>query len=237
MFIRCDRRTAAFCWAVIVGSSLLIIVLALWIALHRDMVLGHPALTVAAVAVGLYLGDLATGVFHWTFDTWFDEHCRFPRAVLIAREHHSHPSHILRYPFRDYVGFSAAPALFLVGPFSIVLMLVAPGSDVTGFALMSALVVLTSMFFASHTHALGHRHARTRFGRLLQRAHLILSPAVHRRHHHGTHTTHYCALNGWANPLCDRLRIWRALERAIGFVTGAEPRRHDRRWMAEMAAR
>ena len=40
----------------------------------------------------------------------------------------------------------------------------------------------------------------------------------------------YCVVNGWADAVCDRLGVWRGLERVISRMTGAVPRQDDEDW-------
>ena len=65
---------------------------------------GWPA-TVAGAATGSYAGDLASGLLHWSFDTWFDEGVDpLRRMVYVVREHHMRPARIFRYRLRDEAG-------------------------------------------------------------------------------------------------------------------------------------
>ncbi|HVE82542.1 MAG TPA: fatty acid desaturase CarF family protein [Myxococcales bacterium] len=202
-----------------------------WLALHRaDLVLGWPGLFAVAVA-GLFLADIYSGLIHWGTDTWFDE-TMIKRVVCIAREHHIYPSHINDYGFRDYVGYTSWPTVAILGPISLALTSVSSGS---GAALVAAGLmgeVCLCMIFGTHFHRFGHRQAKSPVVKLLQRAHLLVTPQYHGLHHRANHDTHYCVVNGWANPLLDRVGFWRWLEGVVKALTGAVPRKNDHEWFA-----
>jgi hypothetical protein len=90
--------------------------------------------------------------------------------------------------------------------------------------------VALCMLFGSHAHLLGHVHTHSRLIKLLRRLRLLISPAYHKVHHAGPHDVRYCVINGWANPFCDRMGLWRVLESLVFVVTGAVPRHNDREW-------
>jgi ubiquitin-conjugating enzyme E2 variant len=63
--------------------------------------------------------------------------------------------------------------------------------------------------------------------RALQRLHLVLPPAHHRRHHTAPFDTYYCITTGWLNWPLARLGFFRHLERAVTAVFGLVPRQED----------
>ena len=72
-------------------------------------------LIVAAVLIGYLSADFASGLVHWGIDTWFNE-AALGRAVAIAREHHTHPRHILAYGFLEQATLGSAPSAIFIGP-------------------------------------------------------------------------------------------------------------------------
>jgi ubiquitin-conjugating enzyme E2 variant len=66
--------------------------------------------------------------------------------------------------------------------------------------------------------------------RLAQKLHLVVTPEHHWVHHRSDQIIRYCVINGWANYVCDSLRIWRGLEWLVRALTGAQPRRDDLEW-------
>ena len=192
----------------------------------------HPSLIVTALAllVGYYLADIASGLVHWATDTWFSER-QFGRLIAIAREHHTHPSNILGYRFLENATLGSFPSALLVGPLAILIACL-PWST-AGYAAMIVLGIISlTLLFGTSLHNIGHRKVRSPVLRLGQRLRLFITPAYHHVHHGGDQTTRYCTVNGWANPLLDRIGFWRWLERRIAAVTGAIPREDDVRWQS-----
>src|ERR1700681_798833 len=69
---------------------------------------------VVGVLVGYFIADFASGLAHWGMDTWFSE-AVLGRAVAIAREHHTHPQHILAYGFLEHATLGSAPSAVFIG--------------------------------------------------------------------------------------------------------------------------
>jgi Lipid desaturase domain len=188
--------------------------------------LGWPSM-LAVTLVGYFLADFVSGLVHWNVDTWFDEQT-VGRGIAIAREHHTHPHHIHGYSFLDHASLGSTPSAVVFGFLGLVTV-VFPVSAVTYALMIIWLVNSTCMLFGTSFHNLAHRPARSTLVRLAQRYHLVCPPAHHWVHHHNQ-TIHYCAVNGWANYVCDGLHVWRGLERLIQAVTGIAPRTDDLEW-------
>jgi plasmanylethanolamine desaturase len=185
--------------------------------------------------IALFTADLFSGLVHWGTDTWLDE-ISWPRTILIAREHHLHPHHIVGYGLRDYLAFSAWPT---VVAFALPVLLLTLAVEPTPFVFATVCVidaVAVIMIFGTYAHRLGHRRTKIPMVRWLQRAHLLIDTRHHGVHHSGGHDRRYCVINGWANHVCDAIGFWRALERLVQWVTGAVPRANDRVWFARFAA-
>ena len=230
LYVRCSREQALTTWIGAGLNALLVVWSAVWLFDARATSPSWPVLA-AVVFAGMFLADLFTGVIHWMTDTWFDE-IAMTRVISIAREHHLYPHHILGYGFRDYVGYTSWPAVVAFGPFLVWLLIGAP-SSATAFGtvlLLSEICLLC--FFGTHFHRFGHRRARNPVVRALQRAHLLITPEYHARHHGGGHDTHYCVVNGWANVVCDAIGFWRGLEVVARRLTRAVPRYNDAEWFA-----
>lgn len=123
------------------------------------------------------------------------------------------------------------------GAIHIVLPLTLGGatSDTLYLTIFLCAQVSVFMFFGSHAHRLGHVRTESRIIRLLQRFRFLMSPAYHKVHHSGPKDIRYCVINGWANAPCDRIGLWRALERLVFVVTGAVPRCNDGEWFERLA--
>jgi hypothetical protein len=234
LFTMCDSKQARIAWIGIALNTLFIAWIALWLAVHREL-LGANWIYLPFIAlIGLFIADILSGVVHWTTDTWFDE-SYWTRIVSIAREHHLYPQNIVGYGFRDYVGYASWPGLIFFAPWSLWLTLGAEPGPLVYLGVTLAFMMALTIYFGTYAHRLGHKQADWAPVRFLQRHHLIMSPRHHRVHHDNT-VIRYCVLNGWANYPCDAIGFWRGLERLISFLTGAVPRRNDRQWVARFEA-
>jgi hypothetical protein len=211
-----------------VGANMVVIACcALYLVRHFAAAgLGWTSL-MAALVVGYFLADLASGAVHWVIDTWLDERT-LGRGIAITREHHTHPDHVHGYGFLEFASLGSAPSAVVFGS-AFAITALCPVS-----ALAYALVVLwfvgsLCLLFGMSFHNLAHRPAGSAIMRLAQRLHLVCPPAHHWVHHRD-HTVHYCVVNGWANYVTDDLHLWRGLERLIGAVTGMVPRLDETAW-------
>jgi hypothetical protein len=217
-----------------VGGNFLLMLLcaAYLVATFQAAGVAWPAI-LAAVLVGWFTADFASGLVHWGIDTWFDE-ASLGRAVAITREHHTHPQHVLGYGFLEHSALGSAPSAVVIGLAALLTALfpVAAGT----WCLMAVwLITATGLFFGMTFHNLAHKPSRSAVIRAAQAARLLIPPEAHLAHHGGDHTTRYCVISGWANHVCDPLRIWHRLERLVSAATGAEPRRDDRMWQRRYA--
>jgi ubiquitin-conjugating enzyme E2 variant len=212
-----------------VGANLVIMAFCVGYLLMEHLASGATWLQIlAALLLGYFVADFASGVVHWAMDTWFDERL-LGRVIAIAREHHTHPPNILGYDFLDHSALGSAPSAVVIGPLSVLTALF-PVSVGTYSLMIVWATASTCLLFGTSFHNLAHRPARSRLLRLAQKAHLVITPKHHAAHHRSPQTIRYCVINGWANVLCDRLRVWRALEWLVHRLTGAEPRRDDEDW-------
>ncbi|HEY4222124.1 MAG TPA: fatty acid desaturase CarF family protein [Myxococcota bacterium] len=175
---------------------------------------GGLGVTAVAAVVGVLLADLFSGLVHWGFDRYFDEHTPLfgPAFVKPFRLHHTDAADILRHGFLETNGNTSLAViiplalLFLVpltagGLFVVVAMMVA-----------SALAVLTNQL-----HKWAHDPAPSSWVLRLQRWHLVLPRDHHARHHVFPHETNYCITTGWMNAPLNKLRLWRGLELTIAL--------------------
>jgi ubiquitin-conjugating enzyme E2 variant len=185
----------------------------------------------AALLVGYFLADFASGVVHWGLDTWFDD-ASLGRAVAIAREHHTHPQHILGYGFLEHAALGSFPSLLVIGPAALATALSPAGP--ASYCLMIVWALISGcLLFGTSFHNLGHRPAKSRAILLLQRLRLVVTPNYHWVHHRSDQVVRYCVINGWANYPCDKLRVWRGMEWVVRVVTGARPRFDDHAWQRQ----
>jgi len=141
------------------------------------------------------------------------------------REHHLDPLAITRHDFADTNGNSCLVCLPVLG----LALWLALGGDGPGNiflpAFLRALVwwaMLTNEF-----HKWAHLSDPGRVVALLQRLHLILTPANHAHHHIPPFNSHYCITLGWMNRPLARARFFARLEWFITRCTGVRPRREE----------
>jgi len=194
---------------------------------HRPAWLG----VAAAVAAGIYLADLASGVLHWAFDTWFStEVTHVRRMVVKVREHHIYPGRIFRHSFTDDAGPLSWIALLVVAP-ALGWVAVSGAGGLPGYVLCAAVVFDPLLVFMLEFHKCGHRPRGPVWVRALQRVGLVLPVGHHLRHHSGNHDVNYCTINGWADKTLGRIGLFRGLEWAISRLGGARPQEDDHEWL------
>jgi ubiquitin-conjugating enzyme E2 variant len=192
----------------------------------RSAGLGWMLVPLCFVA-GYFLADFLSGVVHWGVDTWFNE-ISLGRTIAIAREHHTHPQAILGYNFLEHAALGSMIGMTAIGPLAL-LTAALPPSKLTFCLMIVWGTTTTFMVFGTTFHNLSHKPCPPKLVSTLQRVGLMLSPQHHWVHHRNQ-TIRYCTINGWANPLCDALDVWRRLERLVHAVTGAVPRQNDQEW-------
>jgi hypothetical protein len=222
-YLQCSRKHAFACWLAIGLNLSSIVAFIAWCLVHARDVRPTWLMLSAAAVVGVPCADFFSGVIHWATDSWLKAKT-FDRLGAIAEEHHTHPSHLLDYGFRDYTAYMSLPTFLLFGPMCAVTTLALPPSGGLYFFVLVSIEVCALTFFGTYFHKLGHVRSRSRIVRLLQRAGCLITPREHALHHRGDHGTHYCVVTGWMNPVLDRIRFFRRLEKLVFIVTGAAPR-------------
>lgn len=214
-----------FSASILFGASLASLHL-VWLILAASD--GGWAAFVPGLLVGILAADLLTGLIHWACDTWGDERTPWlgPHLIRSFREHHRAPRAMLEH---DWVEVNREAATAATVAF-VLLTFQAPREMLEGhvfaYAFLWALISFSAL--ANQLHWWAHCRRPARLVRALQRSGLILSNSRHARHHRAPHNRAYCISTGWLNPALDAVRFWRALERAISFMTGVQPRERDR---------
>lgn len=172
-----------------------------------------------AIPLSLVLGDLVSGLVHWTADTYFSEETPVIGQSLVKpfRLHHVYPRDICTHDLVTTVGnvcIIAVPVLAIC----IYLLWSWDDSSWLAFtilcvALMSLATVLTNQF-----HKWAHQEKPSRMVSWLQRTRLVLPPTHHQIHHTRPFNMHYCITNGWLNPILNKIRFFRGLEGGLRLV-------------------
>ncbi len=180
------------------------------------------------IAGGLLLGvlvaDAITGLVHWACDTWGDEDTPWIGESVIRsfHQHHATPLAMLDHDWIDVNGQPAAGACLGFAVMTLPPLDVWLGAHPLLYAGFVSLGLVGAA--ANQLHQWSHDPAPPRLVRRLQRRGWILSPHRHGRHHRAPHESDYCITSGWLNPPLDAIGFWRALERGVTRLSGAEPR-------------
>jgi len=191
-----------------------------YLGIRIGRVLWDPRGAVAAVLCvlgGYLLSDLLSGVVHWSGDTIGTEQTPVlgKHFVLPFRRHHIDPKDITRHDFIETNGNNSIVSVPVLAGVALLM----PATR--GWLFYSCVVVTFAAFFVFCTnqfHKWAHADHAPRLARVAQRWGLILSPEHHQIHHAAPHDTYYCITVGWLNPLLHKLKVFRALEWAIGLV-------------------
>jgi hypothetical protein len=196
-----------------------LLLLSLYFSLSQLHELELLWLALLAIPLSLVLGDLVSGLVHWTADTYFSEETPIIGQSLVKpfRLHHLYPRDICTHDLVTTVGnvcIIAVPVL----AFCIYLLWTWDDSSWLAFlilcvALMSLATVLTNQF-----HKWAHEERPSRMVRLLQRTRLVLAPTHHQVHHTKPFNMHYCITNGWLNPLLNKIGFFRGMEAGLRFI-------------------
>ncbi len=174
---------------------------------------------VATFIASIVLGDIGTGVFHWSVDNYGSLKTPVVGSICHAFQgHHDTPWTIT---FRSLannlykVAYGCAPSLFLlcalpnVGPMSRLFFAL-----FINWWLLSQELHKYSHMKANKTPALVKR---------MMDMGLILSRKEHGRHHTPPFDSNYCILTGHNNRWMDDSKLFRRLERVVFELTGNEP--------------
>ena len=172
-----------------------------------------------AIVLALPAADFVSGVVHWSADTWGREDWPVvgERFLRPFRVHHIAPEDLCRRSFLDCNGDVA--------------MLTLPVLIATLF--MPNVIGVFLVAFCAWTlptnqiHQWAHLSKPPTIVRVLQRIGIILRAPHHEGHHASPYTANYCIVNGWCNPLLNKIDFWRRAERTISRVTGLVPREDE----------
>lgn len=192
--------------------------------LWADRALLAPGWVLLAGAVGYLAADLTSGLVHWLFDTWGSGATPLVGATFVTpfRVHHVDPEDITRHGFVATNGHNCLVAAPVMGA-----SLLLPHAGWAAGCIAFLLALCLGVFATNQFHKWAHQREVSPLVGWLQARGLILSPAHHDVHHTAPYAHHYCITTGWMNRPLEALGFFRALERAITWVTGVRPRNDD----------
>ena len=165
------------------------------------------------------IADIITGIVHWFEDKCLSNESKYTFIKSIIEDnnrHHKTPTSLCEQSIWFNINTSAAIA------WPVALLLYICGAP--------ALVWLPVFFasFANIIHRWAHEKSVNvpRIVRSLQHIGLFCSKKHHAGHHYvdGKVITRpqaqlrYCVMTNWLNPILDRLRLFKKMERAIEFI-------------------
>jgi len=171
------------------------------------------------VLLSTVLGDLGTGIFHWSVDNYGDIKTPVFGAVCVAFQgHHDTPWTITFRSFCNNVfkiAYGTIPALLLL-PILI--------SDSAPLVKIFFTLFINWWLISQEFHKWAHmRIPPSPAVKFLQDSGVILSRREHGLHHTSPFEGHYCILTGICNPILDKTKFFRHLERLVFKLTGNEP--------------
>ena len=175
------------------------------------------AVGTAAVATTTWAAtDAASGAFHFLVDNYGGPDTPVVGTMVREfQEHHVHPWDLEEVS----VWSNCAHAGRVLGP----ALLAVAAADPHYLVQAAALSVATAGYFAQASHRWAHMAERAPAPvKVLQDLGVLQGTKSHDAHH-AQPVGAYCIVNGMANPLFDKLNVWRKAEYYIHKATGVEP--------------
>eukprot|EP01038_Epipyxis_sp_PR26KG_P006762 gene6762-9264_t len=173
---------------------------------------------IMTIGASVVIGDLATGIFHWSVDNYGSIKTPIFGSVCAAFQgHHSTPWTITFRPFANNVfkiAYATVPALLL-------LMLSKPLPLIQLFFTLFINWWLISQEFHKYSHM--QMKNIPPLMKFLQDKNIILSRKEHGLHHNSPFEGHYCILTGVCNSFLDKTHFFRHLERIVYKTLGNKP--------------
>lgn len=172
----------------------------------------------------MFIGDFATGVFHWSVDNYGSINTPIVGSICAAFQgHHNTPWTITFRPFANNV--------YKIAKSTIPAYLLCIGMGMVG-GMGMGMGVYVHMFFtffinwwliSQELHKYAHMKKPPVWIHYLQSLGIILTRKEHGMHHVSPYDKHYCILTGTCNSLLDRVDFFRYLEKMVFRVTGKKP--------------
>ncbi|GAB5359081.1 hypothetical protein AAMO2058_000513700 [Amorphochlora amoebiformis] len=175
----------------------------------------------APLVVGftMLFADAFSGLFHWAVDNYGNLKTPIFGSIIHSFQgHHSAPWTITFRPFLNNVYKIAR----VVVPLMALVVATSIGSGLWAWQI-AAVVFFNMQILGQEFHKLSHMIKTPPTISKLQNSGILLSKRKHLAHHTSPFEGHYCIVTGHMNPLLDRTRFFRRLERVVYELGGAEP--------------
>jgi ubiquitin-conjugating enzyme E2 variant len=174
----------------------------------------QPFSIALVIVLSIVLGDLATGIFHWSVDNYGTIKTPIFGSVCASFQgHHDTPWTITFRSFANNVYkicYGSIPALLL-----LLALHPAPAYQLFFTLFINWWVI------SQELHKFSHMKNPPALIASLQNLRIILSRKEHGLHHSAPFEGHYCILTGICNPLLDKTNFFRYLEMIVYRVSGS----------------
>jgi plasmanylethanolamine desaturase len=174
-------------------------------------------LIVVLKAMGvLLLADAVTGLIHWMEDSFWSVDTPVLGKWLVAPnlDHHQNGQAFLKKSW-----WESSWDLLLIG--FILLIIAACQHCLTWEVALFALIIINANQIHKWAHVTRDKD-KPRIIRMLQKAYILQRTSHHGQHHRKPNQTHYCTVTNFLNPLLDKCRFWRGLEKMAALAFGAK---------------
>lgn len=172
---------------------------------------------ISTIYMSVVLGDLGTGIFHWSVDNYGSLKTPLVGSVCAAFQgHHETPWTITFRPFANNVykiAYGTIPTLAIVALLPV------------EYALQKLFLSLFANWWlvSQELHKYSHMKKVPSAVKFLQDKRIILSRKEHGLHHRDPFEGHYCILTGQCNEFLDNSNFFRYLEMVVYNLTGNRP--------------
>ncbi|KAF6168017.1 hypothetical protein GIB67_011402 [Kingdonia uniflora] len=174
---------------------------------------------VIAGLLGYFFADLGSGVYHWAIDNYGDASTPvFGSQIDAFQGHHKWPWTITKREFANNLHSLGRVITFVVVPVDVLVN----DPVVHAFFGMSCGCIMFSQQF--HAWAHGTKSRLPPIVVALQDAGVLISRLDHAEHHRQPYNNNYCIVSGVWNGVLDELMVFQALEMALFFRFGVQPR-------------
>lgn len=163
-----------------------------------------------AIPPALYIADVFGAFVHKFFDSFAIEGMNpIGRAARQFRIHHEYPISLNE---ASYINHVYGPSQMTLPFFATTAFLAGTGNLDPVIGTAAVTFQMTSMH-SMEIHRRAHLAKPSYMTEVLQKARLFLSRSQHMIHHTGMKDDNYQGVNGWSEPMFQKLKLWDRLDR------------------------